>query len=243
MFGLSGKTVLVTGASSGIGAATAFACANAGARLVISGRDVSRLDAVFSSLPGEGHRVLPADLTDTGAAQQLAADCGALDGVVHCAGMPGQIPMKAVKDAFMHDVMNCNYHAPIMLTCRLLSRQAIRKGGSIIFLSSIAALTGTVGVGPYSASKAALIGALRPLALECVRRHIRANALCPGLVKTPFLSQGMWEDPDFFEEKNKRYPLGIGKPEDIAFACVYLLSDAGVHITGQLINIDGGGEF
>lgn len=239
LFGLTGKTVLVTGASKGIGAAVALACAQAGARLIVSGRDLTRLEATLASLPGEGHRALPAEQTDSAALKQLATDCGTLDGVVHSAGIRGLAPMKIVGEDFLREVMNTNYLAPMMLTRHLLSRQAIRSGGAIVFMSSIAALTGTAGVGPYAGSKAALIGTLRPLALELARRNIRANALCPGLVETTLIT----EDKSWFEESCKRYPLGIGQPEDVALACVYLLSAASAKITGQAISMDGGVEF
>jgi NAD(P)-dependent dehydrogenase (short-subunit alcohol dehydrogenase family) len=239
MFGLRGKIVLVTGASKGIGEAVAQECAAAGARVVLCGRDVGRLQATLASLAGDGHRALPAELTDMEEVKQLAADCGPLDGIVHSAGIRGLAPMKIVGDAFLHEVMNTNYIAPMMLTRHLLARQALRPGGSIVLLSSIAALTGTVGVGPYSGSKAALIGTMRPLALELARRGMRVNALCPGLVETSLIT----EDPEWFEESRKRYPLGIGQPLDIARACLFLLSNASRKITGISFSMDGGVEF
>ena len=239
IYGLAGKTVLVTGASKGIGHEVARQCAAAGATLVIAGRDQARLDATLAALPGTGHRALAAELTDTGARKQFAADCGPLDGVVHSAGIRGLAPMKMVSDAFLGQVMDTNYIAPMMLTRHLLARQQIRPGGSILFLSSIAALTGTVGVGPYSGSKAALVGTMRPLALELAKRGIRANALCPGLVETTLIT----EDKEWFEESRKRYPLGIGEPGDVAQACLYFLSDASRKTTGAVFSMDGGVEF
>ncbi len=239
LFGLRGKTVLVTGASKGIGQEVARQCAAAGATLVIAGRDKSRLDETLAALPGDGHRALVAELTDTAARKQFAADCGPLDGVVHSAGIRGLAPMKMVSDAFLSQVMDTNFIAPMMLTRHLLARQQIRPKGSILFLSSIAALTGTVGVGPYSGSKAALLGTMRPLALELAKRGIRANALCPGLVETTLIT----EDKDWFEESRKRYPLGIGEPADVAQACLYFLSDASTKVTGAVFSMDGGVEF
>ncbi len=238
LFGLSGKSVLVTGASKGIGQEVARQCAAAGAQLVICGRDTARLDETLSSLSGQGHRSIAAELTDPTARQQLAIACGSLDGVVHCAGIRGLAPMKMVSDALMSQVMDTNYLAPMMLTRHLLSRGQIRAGGSLVFLSSIAALTGTVGVGPYSGSKAALIGTLRPMALELAKRGIRANALCPGLVETTLIT----EDKEWFEESRRRYPLGIGLPADVAQACLYFLSDASRKVTGCVLSMDGGVE-
>ncbi|QNH12872.1 NAD(P)-dependent oxidoreductase [Xanthomonas sp. SI] len=239
MFGLQGKTVLVTGASKGIGVAVAQTCAAAGASVIVSGRDATRLTATLDSLEGEGHRLFVGDLSEAATLQQLAAQCGAIDGLVHSAGIRGLAPMKLVSESFLKEVMDINYIAPVMLTRHLLARQSIRPSGSIVFLSSIAALTGTVGVGPYAGSKAALLGTLRPLALELARRKIRANALCPGLVETTLIT----EDKAWFEENQKRYPLGVGKPQDIALACLYFLSDASSKITGQAVSMDGGIEF
>lgn len=239
LFGLQGKSLLVTGASKGIGQEVARQCAAAGAQLVICGRDAARLDETLQSLPGQGHRAIAAELTDAAARQRLAADCGPLDGVVHSAGIRGLAPMKIVSDAFLSQVMDTNYLAPMMLTRHLLARGQIRTGGSLVFLSSIAALTGTVGVGPYAGSKAALIGSLRPLALELAKRGIRANALCPGLVETTLIT----EDKDWFEDSRQRYPLGIGQPGDVAQACLYFLSDASRKVTGCVFSMDGGVEF
>lgn len=239
LYGLQGKSVLVTGASKGIGREVARQCASAGAKLVICGRDSARLEETLLSLNGEGHRAFVAELTDTVARQKLASECGPLDGVVHSAGIRGLSPMKMVSDAFLAQVMDTNYLAPMLLTRQLLSRGLIRANGSLIFLSSISALTGTVGVGPYAGSKAALIGSLRPLALELAKRGIRANALCPGLVETTLIT----EDKNWFEESRKRYPLGIGLPADIAQACLYFLSDASRKVTGSALSMDGGVEF
>lgn len=239
LYGLEGKTVLVTGASKGIGQEVALQCASAGARLIIMGRDKARLETTFSSLPGENHRAVVLELTDAAARKQFAADCGPIDGVVHSAGIRGLSPMKMMSDVFLSQVMESNYFAPMMLTRHLLAKQQIRSGGSLIFLSSIAALTGTVGVGPYAGSKAALIGSLRPLALELAKRGIRANALCPGLVETTLIT----EDKSWFEESRKRYPLGIGTPSDVAQACLYFLSDASMKVTGAVFSMDGGVEF
>lgn len=238
IFGLDGKTVLVTGASKGIGQAVALACAGAGAQLIISGRDQERLEATLNELPGTGHRALPAELTDAEAVKQLAIDCGPIDGVVHSAGVSCLVPMRLLSESLLREVLDINYVAPTMLTRHLLSRQSIRPGSSIIFISSIAALTGTVGLGPYAGSKAALIGTLRPLALELAKRKIRANALCPGLVETPMISS----DKSLYEESRKHYPLGVGQPEDVAMACLYLLSAASNKVTGQAFSMDGGVE-
>ncbi len=147
--------------------------------------------------------------------------------------------MRMLNDDFLRQVMETNYVAPMMLTRQLLSRSAIRAGGSILFLSSIAAVTGTVGLGPYAGSKAALIGTMRPLALEIAKRGIRANALAPGIVETPLTTV----DASWFEGIRKRYPLDVGQPEDVAWACLYFLSDASKKVTGTVFSLDGGIEY
>jgi len=239
LYGLNGKTILVTGASQGLGEAVARACANAGAKVIVSGRDTDRLAAVLENLEGDGHRMLPADLTDMAQLRQLAADCGPLDGVVHSAGVRGLSPMKMVSDTFLRQVMEINYIAPMMLTRHLLAKQVVRQGGSLVFMSSIAALTGTVGLGPYAGSKAALLGSIRPMALELAKRGIRANALCAGIVETALTTI----DREWFEAIRTRYPLDVGQPEDIAWACLFFLSDASRKITGIGFSLDGGVEY
>jgi|SRR5450830_751051 len=239
LFGLAGKTILVTGASKGLGQQTAKYLAAAGAMLVICGRDQQRLEQTLTSLAGIGHRSIIAELTDMDKLMNVAVECGKIDGVVHCAGIRGLSPMKLVSEAHLSEVMATNYISPVMLTRHLLAKQLIVNGGSIIFMSSVAALSGTVGVGPYAGSKAALIGVMRPMALELARRKIRVNTLCPALVETTLTT----EDRPWFDEISKRYPLGVGQPEDIAQACLYLLSDASRAVTGTVFAMDGGLEY
>jgi NAD(P)-dependent dehydrogenase (short-subunit alcohol dehydrogenase family) len=236
-FHLQGKTVLVTGASSGIGRAVAVECARAGARVVITGRDPQRLDQTLAMLDaGSGHTACVADLTDAAQLAHLVDQAGELDGVVHAAGIDGVTPVRMLRQGFMESVLDGNFMAPLMLTQKLLFKKSLRNGSSIVFLSSIAAHTGTVGVGPYSASKAALEGMIRCLALEIAPRAMRANALAPGLVDTPLVNQ----DRAWLDEKAKSYPLGLGKPEDVAYAAIYLLCDASRKVTGTRLHLDGG---
>jgi NAD(P)-dependent dehydrogenase (short-subunit alcohol dehydrogenase family) len=240
-FHLRGKTVLVTGASSGIGRAVAVECAHAGARVVINGRDAARLgdtlavlDAGFDA--GLEHVACVADLTDPPQMARLVAACGELDGVVHAAGVHGVTPLRMLRQSFMQTVLDANFLAPLMLTQQLLAKKTLRNGASLVFMSSIAAHTGTVGVGPYSASKAALEGMIRPLALEIAPRAMRANAIAPGLVDTPLVN----DDRAWLDDKAKMYPLGLGKPEDVAYAAIYLLADISRKVTGTQLHLDGG---
>ena len=236
-FHLHGKTVLVTGASSGIGRAVAVECARAGARVVINGRDAARLGDTLALLEaGLEHVACVADLTDPPQMARLVAACGELDGVVHAAGVHGVTPLRMLRQSFMQTVLDANFLAPLMLTQLLLAKKTLRNGASLVFMSSIAAHTGTVGVGPYSASKAALEGMIRPLALEIAPRAMRANAIAPGLVDTPLVN----DDRAWLDEKAKMYPLGLGKPEDVAYAAIYLLADISRKVTGTQLHLDGG---
>lgn len=238
-FGLADKTILITGASSGIGQAIAVQCARAGARIIASGRDAARLEAVFATLEGEGHQQVVADLTDPAQIQRLADTAGEVDGVVHSAGMHGVMPMRMVTEKMLNAVMHTNYYAPMLLTQRQLSKRLLREGGSVLFIASIAALTGTVGVGVYSGTKGALVGSMRCLALEVAKRGIRVNALCPGMVDTPLLNM----NPDWLQEQAKKYPLGTGVPDDIAYTAIYFLSNASRKVTGTTFSLDGGIPF
>jgi NAD(P)-dependent dehydrogenase (short-subunit alcohol dehydrogenase family) len=239
-FSLGSKTILVTGASSGIGRAVAVACANAGAHVILHGRDPARLEESLKGMPGVGHTVLQGDLQDPDAVLSLGDQCPNLNGVVHCAGVHGVAPIRLVQREMLMRVFQINYIAPVTLTQRLLQKKKILAGGSILFISSIAAHSGKVGVGPYSGSKAALLGTMRPLALEVAKHGVRVNALCPGIVRTPlFAGNEDWLN----SEVVKSYPLGLGEPEDIGHASVFFLSDASRKITGVDFSIDGGVPF
>lgn len=238
-FHLREKTILVTGASSGIGREVAIQCAKVGARLVISGRDAVRLDETLGLLAGSDHLAIAADLTDQHQLCALVEQTGMIDGVVHGAGVHGVMPIRLVTDTFLNHVMAINFNSPVLLTQRLLYQKKLRDGGSILFISSLAAHTGTIGVGPYSASKAALIGLARCLALEVSKRGIRVNTLSPGLVDTPLLQHNQI----MLNEKASMYPLGIGRAEDVAYAAIYFLADASRKVTGTIFNLDGGIPF
>jgi NAD(P)-dependent dehydrogenase (short-subunit alcohol dehydrogenase family) len=235
-FHLHGKTVLVTGASSGIGRAVAIECARVGARVVLTARDQGRLDETMAALDGAGHVGVLADLTIQEQVTRLVAAINGLDGVVHAAGIDGVTPVRMLRTSFMQTVLDGNFMAPLTLTQQLLATKKLRNGASIVFLSSIAAHTGTAGVGPYSASKAALEGMMRCLALEIAPRAMRANALAPGMVDTPLVNA----DRAWLDEKAKMYPLGLGKPEDVAYAAIYLLADISRKVTGTQLHLDGG---
>jgi NAD(P)-dependent dehydrogenase (short-subunit alcohol dehydrogenase family) len=238
-FRLDGQRILITGASSGIGASAAIVCSQLGASVVLPGQDELRLSVVFDQLVGQNNSQIKFDLRDNENLLKFIDSVGKVDGVVHSAGISGVTPIRLMQKLFLENVMDVNFEAPALITRHQLARNCINNQGSIIFLSSIAAITGKVGVGPYSASKTALIGLMRPLAREVAKRGVRVNALCPGLVKTPLLNVS----EEWIQEQTLKYPLGLGNPIDISNCIVYFLSDASMKVTGTTFSIDGGVPF
>lgn len=242
-FSLQGKTVLVTGASSGIGRAIAEACAKMGATVVLNGRNADRLKSVCNELTGENHTVIMADLTDYATVSAAVEGMPRLDGVVHCAGIGHRKIAKMLEADEIDQVMGVNFKAPVMLQTELLRQKKVNKAASIIFVSSIAADSGCIGNGVYSASKGALISYMNCLVLELAPRQIRVNAICPAMVWTDLiLKDGLDENELKKDEQN--YPLKrYGKPEDVANLAIYLLSDASSWMTGSSIRLTGGGRL
>jgi NAD(P)-dependent dehydrogenase (short-subunit alcohol dehydrogenase family) len=244
-FTLTGKRVLVTGASSGLGQAIALACAKMGAELLVTGRDQARLAQtleqlqVISALP---HQAVVADLTQASEREALVNAVGAeIHGLVHSAGISRLCPVRMMSEAHLREVQSINVDAPLLLTQALLKRNLVGVQGSILFIASIAAHIGVAGVGAYSGTKAALIAISRCLAMEVVKRRIRVNCLCPALVETPLLDATMQAiGADSTEKQRSYYPLGFGKPEDVANAALFMLSDGSRWITGVDLVMDGG---
>ena len=233
-FSLAGKTVLVTGASSGLGRQIAISCSRMGARMVVSGRNRERLGATLAALAGDGHVLKTADLTLSADIHALVDAAGTVDGLVHSAGIQRPSPIRLLSESLLMEVITNNFVGPVMLTQRLLLKNALADGGSIVFLSSIAAQVGTPGIGPYSGIKAALHGLTRCLALEQARRRVRVNCISPSAVETPLWPQ------ELFEAQRARHPLGVGTADDVANAAIYLLSDASRWVTGTTLVMDGG---
>ena len=242
-FSLEGKTVLVTGASSGIGRGTAIECAKMGAKVVLSGRNEARLQETLASLEGGGHVVLSGDLNSEDIRTGIVQKTPVLNGIVHCAGI-SQIKMAKFMDLpSLEGVFQTNVFSPLMLNTLLLKKKKIQKNSSIIFISSISGVyRSQIGEGGYGATKAALAGYVKSLALELSAQEIRVNTIHPGVVETPLLevSNGTFGEEEL-DALRQKYPLKrFGKPEDIARCAVYLLSDASSWMTGSSILIDGG---
>ncbi len=212
-----------------------------GATLVISGRNGERLEDTLSRLEGESHVKVEADLSSPqGVEGLIAAVPGSLDGVVHCVGILKLKPFRLYSFEDIREIMNINFDTSAFLTGLLLRKKVISNEGSIVFISSISGLLiSTVGNAVYSASKGAMNGLMKGLALELAPRGIRANCINPGMVDTGLFSTAISQEQH--EEDVARYPLGrYGKPEEIAWATIYLLSDASRWVTGTTLVMDGG---
>lgn len=242
-FSLEGKTILVTGASSGIGRGTAIECAKMGAKIVLSGRSEARLKETLASLEGEGHVVLCGDLNSEDIRKDIVENMPAINGIVYCAGI-SQIKMAKFMDMpSLESIFQTNVFSPLMLNTLLLKKKKIQKNSSIIFISSISGVfRSQVGEGGYGATKAALTGYVKSLALELAPQGIRVNTIHPGVVETPLLevSNGTFGQEELESLKAKYALKRFGKPEDVARCAVYLLSDASNWMTGSNILIDGG---
>lgn len=236
-FALTGRRVLVTGASSGIGRQVAIGCAEMGATVVLTGRDVTRLEETRDRLGSGEHVVLPADLMQTDAVERIVSGTGAVDGVVHAAGIARMVPFRMMRADHVDEVLHVNTKTPLLLTSALLAKRAIRPGGSIVFVGAVASVTGPVATAAYSASKAALLGGARSLAVEVAKHRIRANVVAPGYVRTPMLDELQRSGANFDDFGT---PLGIGEPDDVAHAVIFLLADASRWISRSLFIVDGG---
>lgn len=242
-FTLEGKTILVTGSSSGIGRGIAVTCSKMGAKVIINGRNVSKLQETSSMMVEGSAIMMPGDLTDVVSLVPKVASLPKLDGVVHCAGIGQRIPCKELQTENVEEIMSVNFKAPVLLQAELLRQKKINKGASIVFIASIASWSPSLGNSIYSASKGAIISYSNCLALELAPRQIRVNCISPAMVWTDLVfSDGT--DKEQLEEDEKRYPLKrYGRPEDIANLAVYMLSDASTWMTGSNVKISGGGKL
>lgn len=242
-FSLKGKTILITGASSGIGRGIAIECSKMGAQLVITGRSIDRLNETLLSLEGSNHIKIVADLSKDDELDRLVKECPELDGCVHSAGIPKLMVVRYIQQKDLDQIIKVNTVAPIMLTSFLVKTKKMRKGASIVFVSSISGVyISTLGESSYSATKGAINGFVKGAAIDLAAKKIRVNSVNPGLVKTNILElAGEVFSDEQIQDKLKQYPLRrIGEPEDVAYGVIYLLSEASNWVTGTNIKIDGG---
>lgn len=239
-FSLEGKTVLVTGASSGIGKGIAIACSRMGARVVINGRNEKRLQETLAEMRDNGNLQIVADLCNMSQLPEMVEKLPKLDGIVHCAGIGQRVLCKQLQETDIDSVMNVNFKAPVMLQTEILKQKKISSGASIVFIASIASWSPSFGNSMYSASKGAIVSYSNCLALELAPRKIRVNCISPAMVWTDLITKdGI--DVGALKEDEKKYPLKrYGTPEDIAGLVLYMLSDVSSWMTGSNVKISGG---
>lgn len=239
-YSLEGKTILITGASSGIGKQTAIECSKMGAKMVITGRNVERLQNTLDQLEGEDHVQVLADITTAEGIDALCSSIPELDGVFFCAGVTDTTLVKFLDKEKIDRVLDINLMAPMLLTKQLLKKKRINKGASLVYMSSMGAEDVRPGLGIYAASKNALISFARTVANEMSSRKIRSNVIMASMVKTELIENIRVLSKEDLQKDEAQYPLGYGSPEDVAFACIYLLSNASKWMTGSCIKLDGG---
>ena len=242
-YSLAGKTILVTGAASGIGRATSVECSKLGARLVLVDIDGQGLAETLAMLaqPELEHLTFTVDLCDEEAIADMVGKLPVLDGVSNNAGITKLVPVQFIGADDFERIHKVNLLAPILLTKYLVKKKKIARGGSVVFTASAAGVYRvSVGNAIYATTKCGVDAFMRTAALELARKGIRCNSVNPGMVETPLIKRGQVTDEQHEKDK-ENYPLGrYGKPEDVAFATIYLLSDASCWMTGTALKIDGG---
>lgn len=212
-----------------------------GSILVITGRDKGRLEQTLSDLSGEGHVAITSDLTKETEINDLVESLPMLDGVVHVAGVAKPKPFQFLNRNELDAVMDINFYAPILLSNLLVRKKRLNKNASIVFISSISGnAVSFIGGSAYSGSKGAINGVVKGMALDLASKKIRVNTIMPGMIDTGIFDESGISQEDLSEDR-KKYPLGrYGKPEEVAYAAIYLLSDASAWTTGSNILLDGG---
>lgn len=244
-YSLENKTILVTGASSGIGRATALECAKLGSTVVVTARNEERLKAVFNELDrsyNQKHLMVIADISTQEGLENLVSEIPAIDGLSSNAGMAvGNKPIKFIKEEDIQSILQTNTYSHVLLAKLLFKKKLLNKKASCVFTASIG---GTISYGPgntiYGMSKAALESFVKYAAIEFAPREIRCNNVCPGMIETPLINLDALTDEDKAIDADKYLLKRYGQPIEVARTTAFLLSDASSFITGTSIIIDGG---
>lgn len=245
-FSLKNKRILITGASSGIGRQCAIIASHHGATVFLIGRNKERLEQTYHELiPGE-HTVFSQDLSEYDKLEEIVKasveKAGRISGLVHSAGIELTMPLKAMTPEYYNGLFSLNVISGLELA-KIISKKAYldEEGASFIFISSIMGILGNSALVGYSASKGALISAVKSMAVELSSKRVRANCVSPGFIQTSMIEKVSRNlTPEQMENLKKNYLLGLGKPEDVANAVMFLLSDASRWITGINLVVDGG---
>jgi NAD(P)-dependent dehydrogenase (short-subunit alcohol dehydrogenase family) len=240
-FSLENKTILITGAASGIGRAAAIQCAEMGAKVIMVDLNEEGLKESQNIIGQTETEYCALDLTDLDKLEEMVSSLPKLDGVVSNAGIVLSLLAKFSEAKDMERIFKINTFSHINLIQQLIAQKKLNKGASIVFTSSMSGVyCGLAGGSLYGATKSAILGYTKALAIELAPRGVRVNTIHPGMIETP-LTNGTALSKELLEEDAKNYPLGrYGKPEEIAYSIVYLLSDATVWMTGSQLLIDGG---
>lgn len=240
-FSLQDKTILITGASSGIGKCTAIECSKMGANVILTARNVERLTETLSMMEGENHKIVVCDQTIEEQIEGLVKEIVKIDGLFLCSGIGKTLPFQFCSKEKFNEVYVVNFFAPIELLRLLVKKKKLADKSSVVFVSSIAG-SGSFNIGNsiYGSSKAALNSMMKFCAVELAKKQIRVNCICPGMIDAPLIHNGSLSEEQL-QKDMETYPLKrYGTPNDIANGAIYLLSDASSWITGHTLVIDGG---
>ena len=245
-FSLQERNILISGASSGIGESCAIGCSKMGANIIAIGRNEERLESVYSKLTSGKHLSYSQDITQFDMLEGLVKDAvsklGKISGFIHSAGIELTLPLRSMNSQKYEALFSTNVIAGFEIAKIVSKKKYLNpKGSSYVFISSIMGEIGQAGKVGYCSSKGAIIAGVKAMALELVQKHIRVNSIAPAVIKTQMVEQLFDTIPD--EAKSeilKMHPMGLGSTEDVANACIYLLSDASKWITGINMIVDGG---
>ena len=244
-FSLKDKVILITGASSGIGKECAISCSKMGATIILVARNEERLRSVMAELEGDNHLYFSLDITEYNKIESIVKESveklGKLDGFIHSAGIELTKPLNVMNSADYEKLFSVNVIAGFEFAKMITKKKYSNNGASLVFIASIMGVVANSALVGYCSSKGALISGVRSLALEYASRKIRFNTLSPGYIETEMMKNvsKKLDETELINIK-KEFPLSLGKPEDIANACIYLLSDASKWVTGTNLIVDGG---